>query len=59
MGSGGIAPPFLTSTLDRGEWSDLSPSRFTHGERAPGAHWVRIRATPETGLDSVENRKIP
>jgi hypothetical protein len=32
--SGGIAPPFLTSVLDGGEWSVSRPSRFTLGEKA-------------------------
>jgi hypothetical protein len=30
-GSGGIAPPFLTSALDEGEWSAVCPGRFTAG----------------------------
>jgi hypothetical protein len=34
-GSGGIAPPFLTSTLDGDEWSASRPCRFTLRERAP------------------------
>jgi hypothetical protein len=29
-----MAPPFLTSTLDGGEWSASRPGRFTAGERA-------------------------
>jgi hypothetical protein len=29
MGSGGIAPPFLTSALAAGEWSDSRTGRFT------------------------------
>jgi hypothetical protein len=32
---GGIAPTFLTSTLDGGEQSASRPSRFTSRERAP------------------------
>jgi hypothetical protein len=28
MTSGGIAPPFLISTQDQGEWSTSSPGRF-------------------------------
>jgi hypothetical protein len=28
-GSGGIAPPFLTLALDRGEWSVPHPGHFT------------------------------
>jgi len=39
-GSGGIAPAFLTSTLDGGEWSASRPGRFTLRERAPGTHWI-------------------
>jgi hypothetical protein len=34
-GSGGIAPPFLTSVLDGREWSDSCPGRFT-----PDTHWT-------------------
>jgi hypothetical protein len=34
-GSEGIAPPFLTSALDGGEWLASSPCRFT-----PGTHWI-------------------
>jgi hypothetical protein len=36
MGSGGIAPPFLISALDGGEWSVLLPGRFASGEIVPG-----------------------
>jgi hypothetical protein len=28
-GSGGVAPPFMTSALDEGEWSASRPGRFT------------------------------
>jgi hypothetical protein len=36
MGGGGcIAPPFLTSALDEGEWSASRPCRFTPLERLP------------------------
>jgi hypothetical protein len=34
MGSGGIAPPFLTSTLDGGEWSASRPGSFIRREKA-------------------------
>jgi hypothetical protein len=34
MGSANIVPPFLTSTLDGGEWSASGLCRFTPGERA-------------------------
>jgi hypothetical protein len=35
-GSGGIAPPFLTSAIDGGEWSASRPCHFIPGEGAPG-----------------------
>jgi hypothetical protein len=34
--TGGIAPPFLTSALDGGEWSTSRHGRFTSGETDPG-----------------------
>jgi hypothetical protein len=40
MGSEGIAPPFLTSTLDGGELSASYPHCFTPGEITPGTHWI-------------------
>jgi hypothetical protein len=52
MGSGGIAPPFLASALDEGEWSVSGPGRFTPGEITPITHWIGV------GLDIVEKRKI-
>jgi hypothetical protein len=39
-GTGGIAPPFLTSALDGGERSTSSPGHFTPRERAAGTHWI-------------------
>jgi hypothetical protein len=57
-GSGGIAPPFLTSALDGGEWSASRPCHFTPGERAPGTHCIGGWVGPRTGLDDVERRKI-
>jgi hypothetical protein len=39
-GSGGIAPPFLTSALVGGEWSAFRPGRFTPGEIAPRTQWI-------------------
>jgi hypothetical protein len=41
-GSGGIAPPFLISALDGGEWSASRPYHFTSGEIAPGTHWIGL-----------------
>jgi hypothetical protein len=40
MGEGGIAPPFLTSTIDGGELLASYPGRFTRGEITPGTHWI-------------------
>jgi hypothetical protein len=39
-GSGGIARPFLTSAVDRGELSASRKGRFTSEERASGTHWM-------------------
>jgi hypothetical protein len=57
-GSVGIAPPFLTPTLDGGEWSASRLYRFTPEERAPGTHWIESWLGPRAGLDVVEKRKI-
>jgi hypothetical protein len=56
--NGGIAPPFLTSALGRGEWSASRPGRFTLGEIALGTHWIGGWVGPRAGLDAVEKRKI-
>jgi hypothetical protein len=42
-GSGGIAPPFLTSAS--------CPCRFTPGERAPGTHWIGGWVGSRAGLE--------
>jgi hypothetical protein len=52
-GSGGVAPPFLTSALYVGEWSCTRPSRFTPGERAPGTHWIGGWVGPRAGMDAL------
>jgi hypothetical protein len=41
-GSGGIAPPFLTSALEWDKWSVSRPCRFT-----PGTHWIGGWWAPE------------
>jgi hypothetical protein len=46
MGGGGIAPPFLTSALDGGEWSVSGLGRITSGKRG----WVG----PTADMDAVE-----
>jgi hypothetical protein len=58
MGSGGIAPPFLISALDGGEWSDSSPGRFTPGKRASGTQLIGGWVGPRAGPDAVKNRKV-
>jgi hypothetical protein len=40
MGSGGIAPTFLTAAVDGGEWSASQPCRFNPGERIPATYWT-------------------
>jgi hypothetical protein len=54
--SDGIATPFLTSTLDEGEWSASSPGRFTSGEIVSCTHWIRGSVGPRAGLDVMEKR---
>jgi hypothetical protein len=34
-GSGSVAPQFLNSALDRGEWSPSRPGHFISGEESP------------------------
>jgi hypothetical protein len=58
MGSGGIVPPFFTSTLYIGEWLASRSYCFTPGERAPRTHWIGGWVGPSTGLDVGEKRKI-
>jgi hypothetical protein len=57
-GSGGIAPPLLTSALDGGEWSASRPGRFIPGERPPGTHQVGGWVGPRAGLDADFNPVI-
>jgi hypothetical protein len=57
MGSGGIAPPFLTSELDGDELSASRPGCFTPGERASGTHWIEGWVGPRVGLDTVKEIK--
>jgi hypothetical protein len=52
MGSGGVAPQSLTSTLD-GEWLTLP-----WGERARGTHSVGSWVDPRAGLDVMEKSKV-
>jgi hypothetical protein len=50
MGIGGIAPPFLTSTLDH-EWSAWHSRRFNRKVKVPTTHYMRIGVGPEASLD--------
>jgi hypothetical protein len=56
-GSGGMAPPFLTSAL--GKWSGWCSAHFYPGIRTPCTHcivcWVGLRA----GLNVVEKKSCP
>jgi hypothetical protein len=54
----GITQPFLTSALDRGEWSASRLGRFNPGERAPGIHFIGGWMGSKAGLDAMEKRKI-
>jgi hypothetical protein len=54
--SGGIAPPFFTSTLDRSEWPASRPGRFTPRETLPGTDWIGGWVDPRTGLGAVGKR---
>jgi hypothetical protein len=53
----GIAPPFLTSTLDGEEWYASRPGRFTLGENYPVTHWLGGWVGLIAGLDDVGKRK--
>jgi hypothetical protein len=51
-GSGGVAPPFLTSTLV--EWSASRPCCFTLGKGDAGSHWIGNWVGPKVCLDGAE-----
>jgi hypothetical protein len=53
-GSGGTAPPFLTSALDGGEWPASRPGSFTTGERTPGTYSTGGCVNPRASLDTVK-----
>jgi hypothetical protein len=52
-----VAPPFLASALDGGEWSASRLGRLTSGEIYPGTHWIGGSVGLRAGLDSSEKRK--
>jgi hypothetical protein len=49
---------FLTSALDRGEWSTSHPARFNSKERGYGTQWTGSLVRPTPSLDTVEKTKI-
>jgi hypothetical protein len=53
-----MTPPFLTSTLDGGEWSVSRSCRFTPGEGAPSTHCLIGWVGPEVHLDAIEKRNM-
>jgi hypothetical protein len=57
-GGGGIAPSFLTSALDGGDWSASRHCRFTNGKGAPDTLWRRSWVDLIADMDVVENRII-
>jgi hypothetical protein len=57
-GSGGIAPPFLTSALDGGDWWASRSCRLVPGEIALGTRWIEGGVGYRFGLGTVENRNI-
>jgi hypothetical protein len=56
--SGGIAPPFFASPLDRDECSDSRSGRFTPGERAPSSHYLGNLVNPRARLKAVREKEI-
>jgi len=50
---------FLTSALDRSEWSPSGTSCFTPWENVPSTHWLGGWMDPTASLDTATKRKIP
>jgi hypothetical protein len=50
---------FLTSALDKGEWSASRPGRFITGERAPSTHCIGGWVGPRACLDAGEKSLAP
>jgi hypothetical protein len=57
-GSGGLAPPFLMTALDGGEWSTSCAGCFTGRERAPATNWMGGWVGLRVGLDAMEKKKM-
>jgi hypothetical protein len=49
-----IAPPFLTSALNGGEWSASRRVQYSPGEKAPATHRIGGWVDPRLGVDAVE-----
>jgi hypothetical protein len=56
-GSGGIAPPFLTSAQDIGHRQVSRTGWVTPGGRAPGTHPIGGLVGPRSGQDTVGREK--
>jgi hypothetical protein len=56
-GSGGMAPTFLTSALDGGEWSASRLCCFTTGETALRTYGTGAWVGPRVGLHVMEETK--
>jgi hypothetical protein len=54
----GTDPPFLTSALDGGEWSDSRPDRFIPGKRTAGIHWTGVWVS-RSGHCGTEKNFLP
>jgi hypothetical protein len=59
-GMGGVAPSFMTSALEGGEWSPSRPGLFNPAEKAPSpsSHWAAGSVGPRAGVDTVEKGKF-
>jgi hypothetical protein len=58
MGSAGIDPLFLNSTLDGGDWSASRSGRCSSEERTLGTHCIGGWVGPRTGLDAAKYIQI-
>jgi hypothetical protein len=57
-GNGSMAPRFLTSAIDGGEWPSSCPGRFTPGERAPRYPLDRSWVGPRDGLGAGVQKNL-
>jgi hypothetical protein len=58
LGSGGIAPSFLTSSLDGGEWSDSRPMSLYPGRKRGRYPWDRSQGGPQSRSGRHGKEKI-